>query len=273
MSFFEKIMKIDRRVIFVVIALVVAIPVIYPIALPTRVSPPVQDIYDAIDTLPGGSKVLISIDYDPTSAPELYPANLAILRHCFSKDLKVVAVGFIAPGIPLGEQAMEISAKEYGKKYGVDYVNLGYKTAMVATVLMMGKEIYDIYPKDHYGKSVAEYPLMDSVHNYNDIDFIVDFAHGVTVDYWISYVAARFKKKLGICVTAVSAAQYYPYYNSKQIVGISGGLKGSSEYEFLIKHKGKATSGMAAQSFAHVAIMIFIILGNIAYFVTRRKNK
>lgn len=272
MNLLERIVKIDRRVIFLVMGVVVAIPILKPMPLPTRVSPPVRDLYEAVDRLPARSVVLISIDYDPTSAPELSPANLALVRHCFSKDLHIVSVGFIAPGIPLGERALEQAAKEYGKKYGVDYVNLGYKTAPVATMLMMGKEIWDVYPKDHYGKPLSEYPLMQNLHSYKDIALILDFAHGALAEYWIGYVGTRFQKPVGIFVTAVMAAQYYPYYNSHQLVGLSGGLKGSSEYEALIKHPGNATAGMTAQSFAHVAIIVFIVLGNLAYFATRKRK-
>jgi hypothetical protein len=272
LSLLERIIKIDRRIIFLTVALVVAIPILRPMPLRTRVSPPVRDLFTAVDTLAPGSVVMISIDYDPTSAPELYPANLALAKHCFSRGLRIISVGFIAPGIPLGQQALEEAAAEYGKKYGVDYVILGYKTAPAATLIMMGKEIWDIYPKDHLGRNVAEYSLMREVHNYENVALVLDFAHGALIDSWIGYVGARFRKPVGVFMTAVMAAQYYPYYDSGQLVGLSGGLKGSAEYESLIKKPGRATAGMTAQSFAHLAIMAFIVLGNVAYFATRRKK-
>jgi len=36
---------------------------------------------------------------------------------------------------------------------------------------------------------------------------------------------------------------------------------------------GKATGMMAAQSIAHVVIVLFIIFGNITYFITQRKKR
>jgi len=269
----EKLLNIDRRIIFCVIAVVVAIPVIYPLKFPVRISSEVKSLYEMVESLPPGTKVIFSIDYDPTSQPEIYPANLAIFRHCFAKDLKVVMVCFLAPGIPLAEEAVRIASKEYGKVYGKDYVNLGFKVGMVATILAMGKSIPDIYPKDHYGTPVQEIPLMAEVKNLRDIALVIDFAHGSAIDYWILYGGARFSKKVALCCTAVSATQYYPYLESGQLVGLVAGLKGSAEYEHLVRNLGSASAGMTAQSFAHLAIMLFIILGNVAYFLHRRARK
>jgi len=42
----------------------------------------------------------MSIDYDPSGAPELYPATLAVMRHCFSRNLRVMVIGMWATGVP-----------------------------------------------------------------------------------------------------------------------------------------------------------------------------
>jgi hypothetical protein len=42
-------------------------------------------------------------------------------------------------------------------------------------------------------------------------------------------------------------------------------MRGAAEYEILVNHPGKAVAGMDAQSFAHVLIVLFIILGNVGY--------
>jgi len=65
----------------------------------------------------------------------------------------------------------------------------------------------------------------------------------------------------------------YPYLQAGQIEGIIGGLKGAAEYEKLVEHPGGGIVGMTAQSVGHIAIIIFIILGNIGYFAIRRKGK
>ncbi len=59
--FFLKIGSIDRRWIFIIIALVVVIPLLVPIGLPIRATDTSKSVYDALEALPKGSKVLLSM--------------------------------------------------------------------------------------------------------------------------------------------------------------------------------------------------------------------
>jgi hypothetical protein len=95
---FEKIKNLDRRIIYIFILLSVCIPLIKPIGLPINVSDETRKGFEAIDKLPAGSRVIFSADYDPASAAELYPMNVAILKHCFKKHLRVVAMGLWPQG-------------------------------------------------------------------------------------------------------------------------------------------------------------------------------
>ena len=76
--------------------------------------------------------------------------------------------------------------------------------------------------------------------------------------------------RVGAGITAVMATDLYPYLQTKQIVGLVNGLKGAAEYEHLIGHHEMGVRGMAAQSIAHLWIILLVIVGNIAYFVSRR---
>ena len=85
-------LKIDRRIIFLVIGVCTLLPLLYPVGLPIKISPEVRSIYDYIETLPERSVFLLSIDFDPASKPELHPQAIALLRHAFRKNLRVVAM-------------------------------------------------------------------------------------------------------------------------------------------------------------------------------------
>ena len=69
--------------------------------------------------------------------------------------------------------------------------------------------------------------------------------------------------------TAVSAPEYYAYMSTNQLTGLLGGLAGAAEYEQLVEVKGTATRGMDGQSLAHLAIIFFILLGNVLQFFGR----
>jgi hypothetical protein len=264
--------SIDRRIIYLTIGLVVIIPLIIGLRMPIRISTEVRSAYEAIEQLPEGSVILASIDYDATSAPELTPMFRSFLRQCFRKKLKVIYTGHLAIGLPLAQYDLDMITEECGAVYGTDYINLGYRPGYIAVMLGIGREIRDFFAVDYKNVPVDSFPMMKKIHNYNDIALIVDFAHGNAPDYWVQYVVSRFGVKMCACVTGVMAPSMYPYYQAKQLVGIIGGLQGAAEYETLVEHPETATFGMPAQSFAHVLILVFIIIGNIGYFITRRRK-
>ncbi len=52
-----------------------------------------------------------------------------------------------------------------------------------------------------------------------------------------------------------------------------GGMLGAAQYEDLADNPGLAKDGMRVQLYAHMMIIAFIILGNVGYFVSRRRTK
>ncbi|MEA3431397.1 MAG: hypothetical protein U9R01_01780 [candidate division WOR-3 bacterium] len=265
-------MNIRRRIIYLLVAIVVTIPLVIKITMPVRVSPPVQLAYDKIEELKHGSVVLLSTDYEAGTMPELYPMTTAVLRHLFSKDIKVLLMSVYALGVPIGAMALDEVASEYNKEYGTDYVILGFKPGVDVVIVAIGEEIRDAFPTDYAGTPLDALPMMEGIHNYNDISIMVDLCSGSTLERWIMFAQARFKQRLIAGCTAVMATSFYPYLNAGQIEGLIGGLKGAAEYEKLIGSPGVATSGMPAQSFMHVLILVLVIIGNIFYFIERRRK-
>ena len=80
--------------------------------------------------------------------------------------------------------------------------------------------------------------------------------------------------------SAVTAPQLYPYY-PKQLLGILGGIKGAAEYEQHLSEvyvqfddtPKPAIKMMGSQTLAHVVVMIFIVIGNVVYFRSRREAR
>lgn len=265
-------MNINRRIIYLLVAIVVTIPLIIKLPMPVRISPPVQLAYDKIDELTPGSVVLLSTDYEAGTMPELYPMTTAILRHLFLKDIKVLLMSVYALGVPIGAMALDEVASEYNKEYGVDYAVLGFKPGLDVVIVAMGAEIRDAFPADYAGIPLDELPVMEAVYNYDDIPLMIDLCSGSTLDSWIMFAQARFGQRIIAGCTAVMATSFYPYLNAGQIEGLIGGLKGAAEYEKLIDKPGVATSGMPAQSFMHILIIVLVIIGNILYFFQLRRR-
>jgi len=272
-GFWDKVSRLDRRWIYLLVALSVITPLVWTITIPIGITPEARELYDAMDALPDSSTVMLTFDYYASATPETEPASRAALHHLFQKDCKVVTVTTIPLGGPaISERVTRDIAKKYNKKYGIDYVNLGYKANYVAVLSGMGSSIEGIYPADNSGTKLSEIPMMKEIKNYSDIDFIFVVADNAIVDYWISIVNAQYGVPVGASVTAVSAPRYYPLVTSGQMTGLLGGMKGAAEYEVLVKEKGSAVKGMSVQSLVHFLIIAMVIMGNIGYFVARRKN-
>jgi hypothetical protein len=274
MNFWDKISFIDRRWIYLLMALSVLIPTIFVVKFPIEITPEARQLYDAIDNLPDSSVVMLTFDYYASALAETEPMSYAGLRHMFRKDMKVLTISNIPLGGPsIAERITREIAEEFGKEYGVDYVNLGYKANYVAVMHGLASSIESIFPSDWSGTPLRDLPMMQDVTNYNDIKFIYVVADNATVEYWISIVNAQYGVPAGSGVTAVVAPKMYSFVESGQMTGLLGGMKGAAEYERLVEHQGSATRGMDAQSIAHFLIIGLVILGNIGFFISRREKK
>ncbi len=273
MNILEKFLHVDRRYIFIFVALGVIIPLLWPLGLAVTTSPPVENVYNAVEELAPGTPVLVSVDYDPSTQPELSPMAIAVLRHCFSRDLPVI-ITVLHPGGP--GLALEISdriSKEAGAVYGEDYVFLGYKVGGSAVILSMGQDFHVSFPADYFNTPIDEIPLMKKVKNYNDIGLVITMSGSTYPEAWVAYAHERYGQKLAAGVTAVMAADYYPYLQTGQLVGLIGGLKGAAEYEKLINRPDDGLKGMDAQTIVHLFVVLMILLGNIAFLFVQRAKK
>lgn len=279
MNFLERLMNIDRRVIYGILGLGAIIPFFMPMGLPINVTREVQSIYDFIEEIPEGKAVFLAIDYDPQTEAECTPQAKAILRHYFRNNLKVLLTSLSQNGAGMAELIVKQVAGEYGKVNGVDYVFLGYKPYPGIIIMEMGENIAKSFPEDYYNTKLSELPMMDRIKNYNDIELVVSVAASSVADMWVIYAHERYGANVALAVTAVSGPQYYTYVQSKQIVGLIPGLKGAAEYESLLADEyaklgvlPKATQGMDVQSITHIIIILFIVIGNISYFVVERRR-
>lgn len=284
MSLMDKLVNLDRRVIFVAIFLSVLIPVLMKLTFPEFATKMTEEIYEEIEALPPGSKILFSMDYDPPSEPELKPMTVALLRQMMTKGHDVYFMTLWAPGQQLIAQIIdEIINKEFPeKKYGVDYVNLGYKAGGPGVIAVIVSNLEKLFPSDVSNTPLRNIPMMNGVASLRDFDAIVSVGGGWPgLPEWVQFGTDPIGKRLITGTTAVSAPLYLPYY-PRQLVGMLGGIKGAAEYESLIMknyprfadpamHMGIIRWG--PQTIAHLVIVAFIIIGNIIFFASRGKKK
>ncbi|MFA6583006.1 MAG: hypothetical protein WCS77_01810 [Elusimicrobiaceae bacterium] len=271
MKVIDKLLNLDRRIIFLSVLLVILIPIIRPFNLAgVEITGAVKGVYDTIESLPPGSAVLVSFDYDPSGKPDVYPMSVAVCRHAFRRNLRVVGMNLWASGTGLAEEALRKTALEYGREYKKDYVYLGYQPQAEAVITQLGKDIYVMYPTDYYRNPTRGMPVLDGILSLRDFAFMVDFSNGHPgLEEWLIYGADKFGFKIACGCSAVSEPGFRPFLNSGQIVGLIGAMKGAAEYERLIGMPDKATAGMEAVSMGHFLIL-FLVFGANALLLVKK---
>ena len=274
MNFAERMLHIDRRIIFLVIGVCTLLPLLYPVGLAIKVSSEVRGVHDYIESLPEGSVFLLSMDYDPASKPELYPQAVALLRQAFRKNLRVIGMTLWLPGTGLADQVMTQVAREMGKVSGKDYVFLGWSPGAGSLIINMGQDLYKAFPTDYYNQPTRELAVLKGIQTLRDVNYVVSLAAGTSgIETWYVYGKDKYKFELGGGCTGVIAPGLYQLLRSGQINGLIGGLRGAAEYEVLIGQKGRAVAGMDAQSATHFAIIVLVILCNVFYLLIRTPRK
>ena len=274
---------VERRIVFLLLVLAVALPIIFPLGLKTQSTPLTDQVYDLVESLPGGVPVIISFDYDPSTITELQPMAEAVIEHAWKKGHKVIATAMW----PQGPQMAEIAFKDVQARleqndaaakphlYGEDYINLGYKPGGLVTIQGMGRSMKAIFPTDITGIKYEEIPLLEPVRTLKDIRYVISLSAGDPgLRDWIMTANGKFNVPVAGGTTAVSAPGFLPYVNDqKQLYGLMGGLKGAAEYELLMGYEGTASLGMNPQSVAHILILAFILFGNIRAWRKRKADR
>ena len=278
--------SLDRRIIFLIVGLSVLIPLLKPewVDLPIRPTPESQIVFDEINKLNAGDKMLLSFEYSPSTKPEIHPMAIAILKHLYAKNIQVYGFALWPDGNFMSTEAFSEVSDDYDKKYGVDYVNLGYKPGQEAVIKGISSDIRTLYTVDLQGTSINDIPMMKDVVNIEDFDFVFSLSAGYPGSKeWVQYACDPKNIPLSTGCTSIQVTDIMPYVENDQIRGILAGMPGAAEYESLVEAElqkmeivgkpGEASGMMAAQSIAHVVIVLFIIFGNISYFITRKKNR
>jgi hypothetical protein len=274
--------EVDRRVIFLFIGLSVSVPLLFNISVSEKATPIVLAVYDKIDNLPPGSKVLLSFDYGPSMAPEVEPMSNAFLRHALSKGHKIYIMALWATGQSLAATAVDsIIKKEYPEKqYGIDYINIGFKAGGIGVLKVIITDFRKMYLTDVNGVDLDSLVIFNGIRSLNDMDLLISIGGGYPgVKEWVLFAAAPRGIPLAGGCAAVSAPLLYPYY-PKQMLGLLGGIKGAAEYESELKKNYESfadmpTPGlkmMGPQTLAHLIVIAFIVIGNISYFASKRKR-
>lgn len=283
---YQLLKKLDRRHVFLMMALAVGIPILLQLQFPEKPTGLALAVFERVDELKPGDKVLLAFDFDPASEGELGPMATSFVRHCCEKGVKMYFLTLWPVGPQMINQSIDTVIKPDFPHliYGEDYVNLGFKPGYEGVIKVIVTDIRQLYTTDDRGTNIDEIPMCRTIQNVQDFDLVCNVSAGYPgTKEWVQYAATPYPDDIRIVAgcTGVQSPLVYPYYPD-QLLGLLAAIKGAAEYEKLVLEEyggddpdskyTEAQRRMGPQLIAHVLMIALIVAGNYVYFAGRRRG-
>jgi hypothetical protein len=193
--------KLDRRWIFLMMFLAVALPILLQLRVPQTTTELSRAVFEEIDKLSPGDKILIGFDYEPGSEAELGPMATSVVHQCCEKKLKMYFMTLWPAGPPLIEEAFrKVIQSDYPEMvYGQDYVNLGYKSGYEGVIKVIVTDLPSLYTTDYRGTSIEQIPMCRGLKNIQSMKLIMSVSAGYPgTKEWIQYAGTPYADKLKV---------------------------------------------------------------------------
>lgn len=288
MSLLARLEHFDRRWIFVAMGLAIVLPLLFPLGLPAKPSPPVKAIYYTIEDLPPNSTVMVSMDLDPASTPELEPFFRAVVKHLKKRGHKLVLLSLWYQAPPMVERWIKESIEsatfpgDRPYKKNEDYVWLGFREGKTVVIANLGQDLWTTFGgRAADGTQLSQIPLMARIHRLADFPLAVLVSAGAPgAKEYVQQVQSRYDLRMVTACTAVSTTDLAPYYQAGQLLGLAGGMSATAEYELMVAGllgtdpaEGMGAKALDVLNIGHIVIIAAIVFGNVLYFAGRRRRR
>lgn len=270
---------LDRRWIYLALGASLVLTIITGLRFPDRPSFLVRPIYDHVENLPAEAPILMSVDYSPSSAPEVEPMAFAVTRHALLTGHRVVYVSLWPEGNSLIERITAMIGRDFpAAREGEDWAALGFKSGGEMLINSLREDFRSMYPQDHAGTPIDDLPVLAGVDSVDDFGLVMAFSAGVPgLREWILFAGDVTGVPVAGGCTGTGTPHFLAFF-PQQLLGLMGGMKGAAEYEaaLLRGHPGyeqpdmRGTDNMGPQAVAHSVIILFIVLGNAGLLAARR---
>ncbi len=314
-SIWEKLQRIDRRVLYAVLIALTSIGLFLKAEIPVAVDISSADLYAKLMSIDPAKPVVIQTDWTISTRGENMSHLESLLRILMSRKVKFVYYS-ATPDAPALQVATDVIRKINDERKsaglstyerGRDYISLGLFPNAEGANENMRNDIRKAWGGRRVrmpdGKEIEVFqtPVLQNVHAMSDFGLMVVVTASSTID--IAVQRLNDKVDLASMVTGVVAPGMLPYYQAHQLKGYAGGLKGSYDIEYMMKHginhrdpdgsikvpvgsitkevpplgEGK-TLARATQYYAdlHIALSLLIfavLVGNVGMFAIRKSKK
>ena len=280
MSFLDWLQGIDRRIVYIAVVVVLLVPLVMKLSYRTVPTAPARDLYAAVEAANPDKPIIICADWDAAIRAESEPQTMAVIEHIMRRGGKFILMGFVDPqGTQLSHAGIVKLAAKYPayQEYGKLWADFGFRPSGTAqpTLEAIITDVPKALGKDSRGTPAEDIPVMRGVRSMvnKDIPLAIEICGSGMYGIWVTFVYGRARVPVGLGVTGVMAPTIFPFLDSKQVVGMMAGAKGAAEYEELLKQPGMGATIMSSQNFAHLLVVVLIVLGNLGYILSAGSRK
>jgi hypothetical protein len=235
---------------------------------------PVNTFRAQLTKLPADAVVVVSFDYDPATEAEMGPLAQIIVKDLLDHQAKVVGVSLRPQGAGMAQAMFEQFADEY--PYGQRTVNLGYlpgqTTGVRSLAFLSSAPWFQGGAETLQGSSAWQ-----NVGGLGDVALVVVLADSpLPVRWWVEQLGpgTRSNRPMVAAVSKAADPSVRPYYNqsdpkSGQLLGLLSGISDAAAYEHWLDQPGRAVQSLAAQSVAHLGVVILSLGGTVVGFRTQ----
>ncbi|MCL2498446.1 MAG: hypothetical protein FWF06_07530 [Symbiobacteriaceae bacterium] len=275
-TIWHKLSNIDKRIIYVVMLFAVMIPLLKPLGLPLVYQREVIDTLAVIRSFPAGTIAYMGCEVDVSNSAELRPMMIALAKVMFELEHKIIIGGFWTDGCNLAAIWLGPVLDSMGAVYGEHYVILGHRSSPTTILDTARIDWIDAYSdRDINNMKLSEMKVMEGLAKASDLGYacIMNPGSPGTATYTTAWTATgTMSMILDFCTSGmyISAGANYQAGLTK---GLVGGLNGAAQFEMLVNHPDKAVRSMDAQAFGHVAVIVFLIIGNVGYLNIKKLER
>ena len=310
-----KMKTIPKYTVYLLLVLAASIPLFFDITVPNKPVDSSADSFKALMNLKKGDTVLLGTDWTGSTRGESKAELISILRILMRKEVKFALWSSADAQSPRCAQDVVIEVNAMMQKEGSrpykqwdDWVQAGFYPNSDVAINNVGQDVRKMFASkrgtDATGKlrSVMESPVLEKIQKIQDFNLVIDVTASKTSDFHVQFISAK-KVPMLFAVTGVMVPETQVYYNSGQIVGFLGGLKGVYDLEGMMEKglnmpdkdgkpgivsekvadqipgfPGKENKGNGTKYYPtlHVALLLMIVLviiGNVEMIQARKGAK
>lgn len=295
-SFGDILLSIPKQALYLILIVLTSVPLFFDMTIPLSPKDETKDLYRELMSIPEGSTVIIQSDWTNSTRGESRGQFEALVRILMRKKVKFAVVSVADPQAPQAARDVidilnqEVPEAERYRRWE-DWINIGFFPNAEALGQAMRADVRKAFGgrQDVAGsqgmQDIFKSPVMSNVNKIGDVSALIVVTGTKSIIIALERLA-KDVKMLGM-VTGVMGPETLNYYSSKQLKGLSAGLKGVAEMEKLMESgidgeesvgnfKGKKNidKGNKYILTLHVAIFLLIgcvVIGNIGVLLGRKK--